>query len=299
VSQVITFEDYTPSPRYDELPWTEARIEEGATATGPWTQIDVITLDPVDPDPAHPLSRDFTTENADDAFGLWYRIVFADETGDLLQPTLPVQNAPLADHNYVTREQLKRSLELSGLSYADSDIDVAIAAASRGVDEITQRRFWLDTVADDRFYTPRWSKLDIDDLAELTAVEAIDSAGTASAVLTEGTDFSLYPINAQLDNRPFEALWLLSTSSYPTYTWSPPFPDLVKVTGRFGWPTLPSEVVAATTILATRYLRRQREAPFGIITVGIEQGAAMRIGRYDPDVENLLCNFKKPRVMIS
>lgn len=93
MAQVITFEGYRPSPRFDSIPWTEARVEEATTEDGPWTQIDVFALSPVDSDPEHPASRSFTTELASDTPDLWYRIVFADGTGDVLQPTTPVQNA--------------------------------------------------------------------------------------------------------------------------------------------------------------------------------------------------------------
>jgi hypothetical protein len=41
---VVTFEDYTPAPRYDALPWTEVRIEESDAADGTWTLIDTIEL---------------------------------------------------------------------------------------------------------------------------------------------------------------------------------------------------------------------------------------------------------------
>lgn len=89
--QVITFEDFIPSPRFDGIPWTEARIEEAATPAGPWAQIDVIALVPVDPDPANPMIRNFTTQLAG-AGELWYRIIFADASGDVLEPTTPIQN---------------------------------------------------------------------------------------------------------------------------------------------------------------------------------------------------------------
>lgn len=298
MSQVITFEDYTPTPRYDELPWTEARIEEGTTSTGPWTQIDVYTLDPVDTDPANPASRDFTTELASDTLGLWYRIIFADQSGDTLLPTEPVQNVTQPDQNYVSREELKRTLVLSGLSYADEDIDVSIAAASRAVDDYTGRRFYTVYTESVRFYTPRWSKVDIDDIITVTDVSVIDMSG-AEVALTEGTDYSLYPPNADQVYKPYEAIWMLRTISYPAYVWDPVTPDQLRVTGIFGWPVVPAGVVAATTILATRILRRQREAPFGIVTVGIETGATAYIREHDPDVKNLLCDFLKPKVMIS
>jgi hypothetical protein len=41
-----------------------------------------------------------------------------------------------------------------------------------------------------------------------------------------------------------------------------------------------------------------REAPFGIVTVGIDQGAAMRIARTDPDVYALICNYTRHQPFI-
>jgi hypothetical protein len=64
-------------------------------------------------------------------------------------------------------------------------------------------------------------------------------------------------------------------------------PSSVAVTGQFGWPAVPAQVIEATTILATRLLRRAREAPFGVVGLGID-GAAVRISRFDPDVGFLL-----------
>ena len=77
MTQVVSFDDYRPSPRYDSLPWTEARIEEGTASVGPWALIETITLTPTDADPANPATRSFTTQLASDG-ELWYRIVFAD-----------------------------------------------------------------------------------------------------------------------------------------------------------------------------------------------------------------------------
>jgi len=111
VAQVITFDAYRPSPRYDSLPWTEARVEEADTADGTWAQIDVFTLDPVDADPTNPAARSFTIENASDTLGLWYRVVFADASGDTLQPTQPIQNLP-GSEPYATVSELARILKI-------------------------------------------------------------------------------------------------------------------------------------------------------------------------------------------
>ena len=72
-----SFTGFTPSQRFDALPWTEVHVEEAVSPAGPWTLIDTITLSPVDADPAHPAERDFTT-TADTLATGWYRITFYD-----------------------------------------------------------------------------------------------------------------------------------------------------------------------------------------------------------------------------
>ena len=78
------------------LPWTDVRIQEAATETGTYTQIDTIALSRVDADPAAPEYRSFTTELGT-ALDYWYRVVFADATGDVSQPSSPVQNTAGSD----------------------------------------------------------------------------------------------------------------------------------------------------------------------------------------------------------
>ena len=80
MAEVITFQNFRPPARYDAKPWTFARIEESADGLTAFTLIDTVTLAP-DADPANPQLRSFTTEKGT-ALGYWYRIVFADATGD-------------------------------------------------------------------------------------------------------------------------------------------------------------------------------------------------------------------------
>lgn len=112
MSQVISFADYTPAPRYDLIPWSEVRVEESTTADGPWVQIDALAISPFDADPAHPTSRSFTTTNATDTDGLWYRLIFADASGDTLEPTVPVQNI-IGPGAYATAEELADLLHVN------------------------------------------------------------------------------------------------------------------------------------------------------------------------------------------
>jgi hypothetical protein len=114
--EVITFISYRPPERFDELPWTEIRVEEAAAEDGTYTLIDTIPISPLDADPTDPAYQSFTTENGTDV-ELWYRVVFADADGDTSQPTTPVQNVagstgpPVVA--YATTTELARVLQLS------------------------------------------------------------------------------------------------------------------------------------------------------------------------------------------
>lgn len=110
MAYVVTFENYRPPARSDGIPWTEARIDEAATSTGTWVELETVALSPVDADPANPQSRDFTTELGT-ALNQWYRIVFLDATGDQAQPTTAVQNTAGAS-TYATVDELMRILKI-------------------------------------------------------------------------------------------------------------------------------------------------------------------------------------------
>lgn len=95
MSVVVTLQRYVPIPRTGTgaVPWTTARILESAAETGPFVQIDQITLSPVDTDPANPVPRDLTTANATLTDG-WYEVVWVDANGAVSDPTAPLENAP-------------------------------------------------------------------------------------------------------------------------------------------------------------------------------------------------------------
>lgn len=110
MAQVVTFVDYTPTPRFDATPWTDVEIQEGTTDDGPWVTLETVTLSPVDADPENPATRSFTTELASDALDLWYRLLFIDGSGDEQQPSLPIQN--VLTPSYASANELARILKI-------------------------------------------------------------------------------------------------------------------------------------------------------------------------------------------
>lgn len=137
MSVVVTFQNYLPPSRYDALPWTEVRVEESDECEGTYTQIDVLTLTPLDADPEDPALRSFTTENGTDE-DMWYRVVFADADGDTTVPTTPVQHVAttaVPSVGYSTVTELMRILQLSSPTAAQLEAGQrALDAAATEID---------------------------------------------------------------------------------------------------------------------------------------------------------------------
>lgn len=203
----------------------------------------------------------------------------------------PLQNA------YVELEVFKDTASLKGKNYADGDIQNALVAASRGIDEALHRRFWLDADANQvRYYTPRYGGcLEIDDLVVLTSLKCDqDGDGTFEETWTLNTDFILEPLNAAADGKPFERIERhdLATRSFPSWRRS------VEVTGQFGWAAVPAGVETLTTLIAARLVQRTRQAPFGIIALGGD-GAAVRAAAMarDPEYAWLTDGLQRTQVL--
>ncbi len=189
---------------------------------------------------------------------------------------------------YITTAALKATLTLTGTTYADADITAAIAAASRAIDNLCQRRFFQDADANQvRYYTPgddilAQGLLDIDDLVTMTSLLTSDDGTTFANTWTANTDYVLEPLNAASDVWPYTHIRALPQGSFRFNTI---YPRSVKLTGMFGWPAVPDAVVNATTLLANRILTISRSAPLGIMPF---EGGAIRIARADSQVMMLV-----------
>lgn len=194
--------------------------------------------------------------------------------------------------DYITSSALKSTLSLSGETYADDDIARAITAASRAIDTICKRRFYADAdVNQVRYYTPVSHRLvSIDDLVTLTELATGPGDGTFPSTWTENTHFVLNPLNAAADGKPWTSIRAVRC------IWAAYLPRTVRVTGKFGWSSVPTEIEQATGILAAKLVKRAREAPFGVLTIGFETGDVARIAKVDPDIVGLTAGFVRPLV---
>lgn len=188
---------------------------------------------------------------------------------------------------YITSTQLKNTLELTGETYADDDITTALEAASRVIDTYKGTRFFPSSEV--RTYTadPYDVSLPIYDVSSLTSVMVDqDGDGTYETTWTRNVDFYLEPQDADLTGKPWNRITLRRQAGRQWPAWQ----FGVQVTASFGWATAPGQVTEACSILASRYLKRARETPYGIVTIGTDALAAARLGRIDPDVAFMLDN---------
>lgn len=201
-------------------------------------------------------------------------------------------------NEYVTSAALKATLSITGETYADADIAIALESASRAVDGICGRRFYADADATQvRVYSPSSRDLlRIDDLITLTSLKTDPGGdGTYEQTWTLNTDMVLEPLNPELIDATNRQPWtLIRRHPRGSYYFPADYPRSVQVTGKFGWPAVPAPVQTATSILASILLKRMREAPFGVVALGVDTAA--RIASTDRQVLALLTPYRRFRV---
>lgn len=199
--------------------------------------------------------------------------------------------------DYCTLAELKAQVRVTD-SADDAAFAAAITAASRAIDHECGRQFGAVTPAaartytqDCEYYLDGCAALPIFDLSSASGlIVALDDSdlGTWPTTLTVNTDYRLWPYNAVADGKPYTHLLTRTTSAY---SW-PAYSNAIKVTGLWGWASVPAVVSSACLIQAARFFVR-RDAAFGIAG-SPEMGNELRLLKaLDPDVGLLLSSVKR------
>ncbi|MBZ3918197.1 hypothetical protein [Streptomyces acidiscabies] len=187
-------------------------------------------------------------------------------------------------NEYVTLEELKGQFPIeSDDATRDAALNRARASASRGIDRVTGRRFWLDPDPVQRVFNPRGRIVRqgdgdlflVDDIGSIAGLVVETGAGASWSPVT---GYETSPDNALADGRPITGL-LRTLGTWGTAT------TRLRVTARFGWPSVPDDIHEAALIQATRLFKR-KDSPEGII--GNAEWGARNLSRRDPDVWNLI-----------
>lgn len=183
---------------------------------------------------------------------------------------------------YVDSDDFKKSNALQGTTFNTDDIDNAIAAASAGVNMACGDRDFGRTDDDEvrRFRPDDQEILSVDDIVEIVSLR-VDRTGTGDwEDWTEDDDYRTEPLNAVVRERPITSLRVMTGKLWPTARLA-----LVEITGTFGWPAPPPQVVEVTQIVAAQLVKRKEAAPFGFVFTG---DAAAYLIRKDPQLEFML-----------
>ncbi len=207
-------------------------------------------------------------------------------------------------NDYCTSFELRQYLGDGG----DVDevlIQAAATVASRRIETLCGRTFNRDQDADGndittiKYFDPdNWYQCDfIDDagqqfdLATATGLQVhvdLGYNGSYATAYTADTDFSLNPINQTRFGQPwpYQSMTALSNSgsTFPIRTAG--FNPTVKITGTWGWPSVPDSVKQATLALGQSIYKR-KDALFDIVPDSALGGVPMR-GRTPSIVLDLL-----------
>lgn len=241
------------------------------------------------------LAGDLDTEGL---YIVWWEVTISGKVQAVGEAVIQVAAHGPTTNAYVQPEQLKQTLNLQGTSYADLDLDLACAAASRAIDAFCGRRFYTTVNDEARLFTPPDFEIDripVIDTISVTTVKADQDGDGTFEETWAASDYVLTPTNADLDGRPYQYLAIRPSSSRA-------FPrgivGGVEITGKFGWAEPPFEVTQAAVILASQLLQRSRIAPWGVVPQQLDSGTSLRIAVVDPQVRGLLTPYRAPVVFV-
>lgn len=197
-------------------------------------------------------------------------------------------------NGYATLVQFQAYANMSTITADETTtIEKAIEAASRTIDRIADRRFYMDTNATARLYrTVDFYTLPVDDIGSTSGlVVALDADGNGNYTdtLTLNTDYVLDPVTAPQKGRPYTAITMVGADTFPLPISRRP---QVQVTAKFGWynGTPPDDVVEACLILSADYVKRASSVG-GVL--GLSELGAIRMSPLGRDISAIVRAYRR------
>jgi len=166
--------------------------------------------------------------------------------------------------SYATTAQLAQRIN-RGEGWTDTESAVLtqlLADVSRLIEEYTGRRFWDSAAGTVRYFTASSAAvLFVDDVTTITAVETDENGDRTYEHTWASTDYDLLPYNASELSKPYTRLRVTPTGNY---AFPAGVPKGVKITGTWGWPSVP-DLVREITLLEASRLWAQGKSPSGIV----------------------------------
>lgn len=253
-----------------ELATVRNTFSVGSTPTNPTTVTLTITSPTnvvTTPSPTSLGSGVYTADITCDEDGRWqYKWVGTGAAVDTVIGTWEVQETDLGKL-YCPIEALKSRLNIQH-DNSDFELHAACFAASRWVEQHTDRVFWR-SLSQSRTFVPDCGTVLLPAFCDLVSASAVktDTAGDGTFATTlSASDYRLLPYNpsAAPETLPYDEVRLIS-GWYPIGTVGRP--DTVQITGIWGWPRVPAAIRSAAAILAADTYKL-KDAPFGVAGEG-------------------------------
>lgn len=170
-------------------------------------------------------------------------------------------------NGYVTLTELKSRIgDRADRTTDETALEHVIEAASRHVDRVCNRRFYLDDAVSARLFEGGHQVLFVDDIGSLTGLVVKtddDLDGDGDTTIT-ATDYQAQPPRALVEGRPVTMLRHATCWPVVRCGWA-----TIEVTAKWGWPEVPVDIKEATLILANK-LWTQRWSPGVVIGSSID-----------------------------
>jgi hypothetical protein len=205
-------------------------------------------------------------------------------------------------HGYCTVDDLREQLgDLASQNLSQNQLVRAINAASRAVDNYTDRRFWADAAPVTKLFPVRtcgdtelWLP---EDIAYSAGLVIATSDGTAYTTIWNAADYRLWPYGANTSGSLYGGWWKLESARGLRFDVRGTTGILpIQITARFGWSFKPTEIEQATVLKAAQLFKR-KDSPYGVAQFG--DIAAVQITRADKDVIELLWPYVRDVAMVA
>lgn len=193
-------------------------------------------------------------------------------------------------NGYITLANLKTYLKIDD-QVEDALLEQIIESASRSIDRIANRRFYLDAQASARTYRPIGNlRVQVDDFGTTSGLVVKtdpDSTGTYGTTFTLNQDYIVEPTNALAKGRPLTTITIVGPTAFslPVNYW-----PQVQVTARWGWPAVPDDIEQATYILSADLYKR-KDSIGGVL--GLSELGAIRMSPLGRDITAMVRAYKR------
>ena len=191
-------------------------------------------------------------------------------------------------NGYCTLADVKAALRLQD-TVDDALLENSINSASRMIDQYCNRYFYSTSTGEVRYYQANdgficW----IDDAQSITEIKTSSTDPLIFDTTWEAGDYQVLPTNRWANGAYYPITGITATDNYLFPVWADM--ALVKVTGQFGWASVPEPIKFASIIQASRLYKRL-ESPLGV--AGVSDIGIMRVGsNIDGDVAQLINPFR-------